>query len=244
MTRAFRDLAAGVGDGVRGAAYLARHRELWKWVIAPAVVVALIGIVTLGWLIAILGALGIVGWASLAIASASVIVTFATLIAGPFNEILSEQIEELAAGVAPPRFSIARFLYELSIGALHAARRGAAYVVIVIVLLAIGHFVPVAGTWLAAAGSAWGTARFASYDCYDAIWARRHWRYRDKTAYLREQRWRTIGLGALVAVMLVVPGLNVVGLAIGSAGATLREVDVGQQPTARGAAGALSSSPR
>ncbi len=217
-----RDLAAGLIDGVRGAAYLARHRSLWKWVAAPAIVVALVAAVTLGWLVALLGAIGVVGWTSLAIASATVIVTFASLIAGPFNEMLSEAIEERETGVSPPRFSIARFLYELSIGILHAARRGAAYVVAIVALLAIGRFVPVAGAALAAIGSAWLTAWYAAYDSYDALWARRHWRYRAKTAYLREERWRTLALGAFVAVMLVVPGLNVVGLAIGSTGATLR----------------------
>jgi uncharacterized protein involved in cysteine biosynthesis len=211
---------AGVRDGLRGAAYLARHRELWKWVLAPALVVTLVAVAALGWLVALLGELGLVGWTSLAIASASVIVTFATLIAGPFNELLSEAIEERETGVPSPSFSFARFSYELAIGIAHAARRGLAYVVAVIALLAVGHFAPA----VAVVGSAWLTAWFAAYDSYDSIWARRHWRYRQKTAYLREHRGRTLALGAFVAVMLIVPGLNVVGLAIGSAGATLRMI--------------------
>ncbi len=219
-----RELAAGVTDGVRGAAYLARHRRLWKLVLAPALVVAVVGVATLGWLVAIIGALGIVGWGSLAIASATVTVTFASVIAGPFNEMLSEAIEEHETDKSPPRFTIARFLYEVSIGIAHAARKRAAYLVFVIGLLVVGRFVPVGGTILAAVGSAWVTARFASYDAYDAIWARRHWRYRDKTAYLRAQRWRTLGLGAVMAALLWVPGLNVIGLAIGSTAATLRVV--------------------
>ena len=77
----------------------------------------------------------------------------------------------------------------------------------IIGLLVIARFVPVVGSTLAAIGSAWVAARFASYAVYDAVWARRHWRYRDKTAYLRGDRWRTLGLGALVAMTLVVPGL-------------------------------------
>jgi CysZ protein len=209
---------AGVSDGLRGAAYLARHRELWKWVIAPALVVTIVAVAMFGWLEVLLGALGLVSWTSLAIATASVIVTVATLIAGPFNELLSEAIEERETGVPAPVFSLARFLYELAIGILHAARRGAAYVVAVVALLAVGHYVPV----IAAIGSAWVAAWYAAYAVYDSIWARRHWRYRQKTAYLREHRARTLALGGLVAVMLIVPGLNVIGLAIGSAGATLR----------------------
>jgi len=95
----------------------------------------------------------------------------------------------------------------------------------ILILLAVARFVPVAGPVLAAIGSGWVAARFASYAVYDSVWGRRHWRYRDKTAYLREHRWRTLGLGLVVAAMLVVPGVNVIGLAIGSAGATLRTID-------------------
>jgi uncharacterized protein involved in cysteine biosynthesis len=216
-----RELVAGVTDGLRGAAYLARHRSSWKLVLAPAIVVALVGAVTLGWLVAVLGAIGLVGWSSLGIASTTVIVTFASLVSGPFNEMLSEAIEERETGVRPPEFSFARFLYEVAIGILHAARRGAGYVVVLVGLLAIGHFMPT----LAAIGSAWVTARYASYGAYDAILARRHWSYRDKMRYLRDRRWRTIGLGGLVALMLLVPGVNIIGLAIGAAAATLRVVD-------------------
>ncbi len=217
-----REVTGGVIDSMRGALYLARHRALWKWVIAPAVVVAVIGAVTVGWLVALLGTLGLVRWSSLAIAAAGVIVTIASIIAGPFCEMLSEAIEEHETGVAPPRFSLARFLYELAIGAIHAVRRAIGYVVLVVGLVAIDRLVPTAGPALAAAGGAWVTARYASYDAYDAIWARRQWRYRDKLAYLRAKRWRTIGLGAVVAVVMVVPGVNIIGIAIGATGATLR----------------------
>ncbi len=214
-----RELAAGVRDGMRGAVYLARHRALWKYVIAPAVVVAIVGVATLGWLVALAGATGLVGWTSIAIG----IATVAALIAGPFNEKLSEVIEERETGIAAPPFRAGRYAYEVAVAIVHAVRKGAAYVACVVGLLVLGHLVP-HGPAIAAAGSAWVTARFASYDVYDAIWARRHWRYREKTAALRAERWRTLGLGAVVGAMLIVPGLNVVGLAIGTAGATLRVV--------------------
>lgn len=234
-SRVVRELVAGVIDGVRGAAYLAGRPRLWKLVLAPAVVVALIGVLTLGWLVALLGTIGLVGWSALAIASATVIVTFASLVSGPFNEMLSEAIEEHETGVQPPAFSAGRFVYEVAIGIVHAARRGAAYVIMIVGLLAIGRFVPVAGATLAAIGTAWVTARYASYGAYDAILARRHWRYRDKRAYLRDRRWRTIGLGGVVALMLLVPGVNIIGLAIGACAATLRVVADERTQAARAA---------
>jgi uncharacterized protein involved in cysteine biosynthesis len=217
-----RELVDGVLDAARGAAYLARNPALLKYVVGPAIVVALVGAVTLGPVLAIVGAIGIVGWTSLAIACVTVAVAIAMLISGPFNEMLSESIEQREAGVTPPAFDAARFIADVAISITHAARRGLAHVVFLIGLLIVARFVPVVGATLAAIGSAWVAARFASYAAYDAVWGRRRWRYRDKTAYLRGDRWRTLGLGAVVAAMFVVPGINVVGLAIGSAGATLR----------------------
>jgi len=223
-----RDLTGGVGDGLRGAAYLARHRELWKWVLAPALVAALIGAVAIGWLVALLGVFGLVGWSAVA----GGVIAFAMLISGPFCEMLSESVEEHETGKKPPRFGLGRFLYELAVGATHAIRRVIGYGVLVVLLILVEKFLPYGAT-LAAAGGAWVTARFASYDCYDSILARRHWRYRQKTGYLGEHRWRTIALGAVVAPVLVVPGVNIIALAAGSAGATLRVLNEDRSASAR-----------
>jgi uncharacterized protein involved in cysteine biosynthesis len=217
-----RDFAAGIVDGVRGAAYIARHRRVWKWVLAPAVVIVVLAIALLGWLAAVLGTSGIVRWTSLAFAGATLVSMFAVLVAGPFNELLSETIEEIESGVLPPKMTVGRFFYELAVGIAHAIRRYVPYLLILFGLFVIGHIVPFIGSAFAAIGGIWVTARYASYNSYDAVWARRHWSYSTKWAYLREQRWRTIGLGAFVAVLLAIPGVNVVALAIGSAGATLR----------------------
>lgn len=236
------ELVLGVYDGLRGAAYLAAHPRLWKWVVAPAIVAAVLLIVVVG---AILSALSVPiatlsellpgSWAdnvlrlaagvALAIASVSIFIALAALIAAPFNEELSESIEEHETGVPGPRFSIVRFLGDLAIGMAHAARRVVIYVVVMGALLVVGLAVPVVGTIAASVLGGIATARFASYDAFDAIWARRRLRYRAKTEYLRANRWRTLGMGAVVAVMLVVPGLNLIGLAVGATAATLRVIE-------------------
>jgi uncharacterized protein involved in cysteine biosynthesis len=134
--------------------------------------------------------------------------------------------------VPGPRFSLSRFVVDVLIGIAHAARRVFVYVVVMGALLVLGVAVPVIGTALATALGAIATARFASYDAFDAIWARRRYRYRAKVAYLRENRWRTLGMGAVVAVLLVVPGLNLVGLSVGAAAATLRVIEQDKQRAA------------
>jgi CysZ protein len=236
------ELVKGAYDGLRGAGYLARNPRLWVWVILPLIVAGIVLILAIG---AILGALSpwIAGlaaylpgsWADnvftllagvvLAVVSVSIFISVAALIAAPFNEELSESIEEHETGVPGPKFRLWRFLVDLVIGISHAARRVFIYLVVMGVLLVLGLAVPVVGTVAAAVLGAIATARFASYDAFDAIWARRRYRYKQKTAYLRENRWRTLGMGGVVGVLLVVPGLNVVGLAIGATAATLRVIE-------------------
>jgi CysZ protein len=235
------DLLRGVFDALRGAAYLVTHPRLWKFVLAPAIAAALLLVVAIGSVlhllerpIAALAAVVPGSWADnvlqllagviLTIASVVIFVSVAAMVAGPFNEMLSESIEEHETGVASPPFRLLGFLRDLVVGIAHAARRVAVYLVVMAVLLVIGVGVPVVGTVIAAVLGAIATARFASYDAYDAVWSRQRLSYRDKISYMRTDRWRTLGLGAVTAIVLVVPGLNVVGLAIGATAATLRRV--------------------
>lgn len=235
------DFLRGVFDALRGAAYLVTHPRTWKFVIAPAIVAVILLVVAIGSVltlssgpIAALAAylpgswgdnvLQLLAGVALAIASVVIFVSVASMIAGPFNEMLSESIEEHETGVGSPPFKLGAFLRDLVVGLIHAARRVAVYLVVMIVLLVIGIAVPVVGSVIAMVLGAIATARFASYDAYDAVWSRHRLSYRDKVGYMRNDRWRTLGLGAATSVLLIVPGLNVVGLAIGATGATLRRV--------------------
>lgn len=236
------ELARGVHDGLRGARYLGAHPRLWIWIAAPAVVTVVLLVLAISWVLSALSApiaavsafvpggwldnvLEIVATIVLAIGSLAVFASVSSVIASPFNEILSETVEERVTGVPGPRFRVLGFLGELVVGMAHATRRAAVYLVTMLALLVIGLAVPVVGTAAALVGGGYATARFASYDAYDSVWARRHWRYRAKTRYLRAHAARTLGLGGVVAVILLVPGINVVGLAIGATGATLRMLD-------------------
>ncbi len=248
------ELTGGIYDGVRGAAYLVSRPRLWKYVLLPAIVAVAILVFAIGSALTLLsGPLAALAaylpgtWAdnvlellagiALTIASFSILISIAALIAGPFNEMLSETIEEAETGVPSPKFRLLGFLRDLLVGLFHAARRVSIFLVVMIVLLVLGVVIPVVGTIAAAVLGALATARFASWDAYDAVWSRRRMRYRDKVNYLREHRWRTWGLGASVAVFLVIPGLNVVGLAIGATGATLRSLELQRAAKAAPAVG-------
>jgi len=144
----------------------------------------------------------------------------AGMIAGPFNEMLSEHVEAKLTGRPPSPFSLREFVHGAAISIVHGVRRLVAALAGLAVVFAVG-FVPVIGTIAAVVLGAWFAGTAAAYDCYDAIFGRRTMAYRDKLAYLAQHRGRTLGLGLAVSAMLLVPGLNLIALGIGSAGATV-----------------------
>lgn len=233
-------IATGVRDVGRGLGVVRAHPVLWKWLAAPALITAALigalvaGIVHLvapvsdwaaghlpGVLAHVAGSL-LTGAVVVALSAGALLifVPVAGLIAGPFNEALSEHVEAVLTGVPAQAFTLAGFVHGLSLGIWHGARRLAAALVGLILVFAVG-FVPVIGTVAAAGAAGWFAATGTAYDCYDAVLARRAMSYRDKLAYLARHRQRTVGLGAAVAAMLLVPGLNLVALGLGAAGATV-----------------------
>jgi len=238
------ELVRGARDVARGFAFLNKHPRLWGYVVAPAIVTAviLIGIVvaimaTAGSLVALVTAwmpdriAAFADWlvwgvvlTGLAVGGILVFVSVAGVLAGPFSELLSEQIEEEVRGTPGPAFSTVSFVRGAIRGMVHALRRLVVLVLGALLLFALG-VVPVAGSIAALVLGGYFAARGAAYDSYDAVMARRELSYRDKLAYLKQRRSRTLGLGAAVAGMLIVPGVNLVALGLGAAGATLAALD-------------------
>jgi len=250
-------LASGVRDVQRGLGVLRAHPALWKWVVAPAVVTCaliaalVVGIVrvvdpVVGWVTAhlpgwlahvassLLTTMIVVG---LSLGVALVFVPLAGMIAGPFNEMLSEHVEAKLTGKPASPFALREFLHGVALSVVHGLRRLLAMLVGIAVVFAVG-FVPVIGAIAAVVLASWLAATATAYDCYDAVLARRFLGYRAKLAYLSRHRRRTVGLGAAVAVMLLVPGLNLIALGLGAAGAT-----VAAHAIERDAGPALSRSP-
>ena len=235
-----QQLATGVRDVGRGLAVLRAHPSLWKWLIAPAIVslllliAAIVGIVHAvdpvtgwitphlpSWLAAVAGTiLRLVVVVLLGVAGLFVYATVAGMIAGPFNELLSEHVEAVITGRPSPPFSLREFAHGALVGVAHSLRRLAAALFGLVLVVALG-FVPVIGTIAALLVGAWLAAGAASYDSYDAVMSRRAMAYRDKLAYLARYRGRTFGLGLAVAGVQLVPGLNLIALGLGAAGATV-----------------------
>lgn len=242
------ELTTGLHDVGRGFDFVKRHPSLWKWILAPSLVTlalliaAVLGVASLteplvtwvtshlpSWLEAIAGViLTIVVVLGLSLAALLVFVSVAGMIAGPFNELLSEAVEERLTGKPAAAFSPGAFARGAVLGIVHGLRRVVVSLVGIVLLFALG-LIPVVGTIAAAAIGLWLAARGAAYDAYDAVLSRRELAYRDKLAYLDRHRSRSFGLGVTIAGMLLVPGLNLVALGLGAVGATLAAHDLETQ---------------
>jgi CysZ protein len=247
--RPMSQLARGVGDVSRGFAFLNSHPRLWGWVIAPALVTALLlaGLIGLGWRMLS----GLVAWMTgylpdwlhdvaswglsillvigLGAAALLVFVAVAGAIAGPFCELLSEAVEEQLTGKQGPPFSLPQFASDAARGLAHSARRLTIAVLGSLFLFAVS-LVPLAGTLVAIGVGGWFAARAAAYDSYDAVLSRRSLAYQAKLDFLKAHQRRSLGLGMTVAAMLLVPGLNLVALGVGAVGATLAAHELAAAP--------------
>jgi CysZ protein len=239
------EVGRGASDVGRGFAFLNEHPRLWGWVIAPAVVTSIVlaaivvavmrfasGLVEkmTSWMPdAIAGVGSWVVWvivlAALVFGALLVFVSVAGVIAGPFNELLSEAVETTLTGKPGPKFSLGAFVSSTLRGIGHGVKRVIVALLGAVLLLALG-LVPVVGTIAALVLGYYFAARGAAYDCYDAVLSRRDLPYAHKIAFLERHRGRTLGLGGAVAAMLLVPGLNLVALGLGAAGATLASRDL------------------
>jgi CysZ protein len=233
-------LTRGFGDVRRGFTFLNAHPRLWGWVMAPALVTLILlgGLILIvsrmldsivtkltGYLPAFLSDVAGVGLSILVViglgaAALLVFISLAGAIAGPFCELLSEAVEQKLTGKNSPPFSLPQFVADATKGIAHSLRRLFGSLFGAVVLLALS-FVPLAGSLAALLIGGWFAARAAAYDSYDAILSRRSLSYADKIAFLENHSGRSLGLGAAVAAMLLLPGLNLVALGVGAVGATL-----------------------
>lgn len=254
----------GLGDFRRGASFVATHPRLWRWIAAPLVLTALL-FVALAWGAVVAGGALVdawlqvlPGWAETLAAGAIAVLLaglvgvlayfvfagLAMVIAAPFSEMLSEEIEALVTGAEGERFSPTRFVGDLVVGLIHGLRRLIKYLVALVFILLVGALVPGAGPIAATVLTALVTARFTSYDVYDAVLARKRWPYASKRRFLAENRARTFALGGTVGALLLVPVANLIALPLGAAGATLGYLELSADSKVAAALASARSSRR
>ena len=244
-----RGFADGARDVAAGMRFLRAHPRLWVYVIAPALVTLLLMALATAGVLAAAPPLvdAIAGWLPDAIARWShglvwaltvialgfaailLFVPLVGVIADPFNERLAAEVLTVRTGVARPAVGVAALVRDALVGLLRGLGRLLGAIVGAVLLFALS-LVPVIGTIAAAVIAGWLTARGTARDCYEAALGARALERPAIRAFLARHRQRTLGLGATVAGLLVIPGVNLIALGVGTTGATLAALELEADP--------------
>lgn len=230
---------SGVAHALRGARLLLGTPRLWPLVILPFILTVIAFIALFSGAFALrdrwldlLPSSGVLRAVASVIAHLALLVvayfTFlpiASLIAAPFNESIAESVEEIATGREPPPFSLARLVRDVGLALAHELRKLVRWIVLAIAVL-LFSLIPGIGPFIGIAGGGYVAARFAAYDALDATFSRWGWPFMKKTAFIRQRRAACLGLGSVVAAMLVVPFVNALAMPVGAAGGALLAVSL------------------
>ena len=160
----------------------------------------------------------------------------ASFIATPFNDILSEKVERLYAGATMETFSARRFVQTMAIG-LHSSLR---IMLVTFALLACAmllNLIPVFGPALATAASVAITIRFLTLQFTAYSMDRRLFTYGQRREFLRRNRARTVGLGSMAFLVMLVPVINAFFIPVSAVAGTLLFCDTQRPATGPGVAG-------
>lgn len=233
-------LAHGAALVPRAAAWIAGRRALWPLVLVPALLTALglwIGLLAFwpaaGRLLSLAwsepaGALAILWFAArvavyllLLFAAA---VALPSVAAAPVCDRLSARVEALELGGAPEGGGPGRVAAEAAVALWHALAR--------VAILAAGHVlllsllvIPGANAAYPAVAFLW-TAGWLAFEQLDVAMSRHLRGFREVRAALRAVRPLSLGLGGVLAALLVVPFANLLVLPLGAVAGTLLYCDL------------------
>lgn len=164
----------------------------------------------------------LLGFALLAIAC----VALSTLIAAPFNDALSEAIEERTTGRPARPFSFQRALADAGRTVRIELLKLCVYASVMGPLLVLSWLVPGVGQVVYVVFGVLFTAVYFAIDYVDFPLARRGWGVRDRIALLRRKPFLLFGFGLGVWACLFVPLVNLAFMPCAVAGGTKLFLDL------------------
>ena len=224
---------------------LSNHRELWPWALAPALInmAVLLGTlaVTLpaassslgafwaepaiqGWIDYPIWALwGVVFLFAMALAlvlSYMLAMVLGSVIASPFNDVLSEKTEQVLLGARHVQAGEgAPFLAGVVRSMLSSAAVAGIYVAIMAPLLLL-HLIPAVGSVAYTLLGGLIGGYFVALEHCDTLLERRGVAFRQKLAIIWRERTLTLGFGVGTSLMLAIPLLNFLCLPVAVIGGT------------------------
>ena len=249
MMQSHQNRLARFGHGARafgrGLRFVVSHRALWPLIAAPALLTLLATLAGadaawtwghaliahhlaghgafLATLLLIVFVLFVAGVAYLAFLAVSVVAT------APFSGAISERVERLATGGAPGPEGFFAQLAEAARELVHTVFALAIYLALAAILFALHFFLPPLApfTWPASLAL---TAIFLAYDAFDLPLSRRRASFARKWRCLWDHGAESLGVGVVVALLLAIPGLNLVVPAVAAASGTLLYLELGEPP--------------
>ena len=234
-------LLAGAAYPFRALAVLNRAPQLWRYVLIPILVNIVVGVtVYLGLLLLGLRTIdgfvgGLPGWAAalgallrvllviaLLLATGFVLVRFGVVLGSPWYARLSEDLERIRTGWAPPAepLSIGGIVRDLARSLLFELKKLLLVVVVGLALLLL-NLVPGAGTAIATGGWIALGATIAWLDFLESPLERRRMRFRARLGLLRRSLPASAGFGLVCLGLTSIPFVNLLAIPLCVAAGTL-----------------------
>jgi CysZ protein len=150
----------------------------------------------------------------------------ANLIAAPFNDALSEALEEIETGHPSPGFSFARLVRDLGRTLRVELTKLLVYCAVMGPLLVLSWLVPGVGQLLYLVFGLLFTSLYMALDYVDWPASRRGLPLRERLSLLAMHPLRTLGFGFAVGACLFVPLLNLFFMPLAVAGGTRLFLDL------------------
>jgi len=155
-----------------------------------------------------------------------VAVVLANLFAAPFNDALSEAVEELETGNPAPKFALVRLLRDLARTLRLELVKLLLYLAVMGPLWLVSLLLPGIGQALYMVFAALFTSLYFAVDYIDWPASRRGFGWRQRLALLRVRPLMTLGFGFAVAACLFVPLLNLCFMPLAVSGGTRLFLDL------------------
>lgn len=148
-------------------------------------------------------------------------VACSTILAAPFNEALSREVERLSTGGAKPEGPNVGLIVDLGRTMALEAVKLSVYCGVMVPLFLIGWVLPAVGHVVSSPVALALSVLFLAVDYVDWPAARRNWTVRQRFGLLRQYPMLMTGFGLGVWVLLFVPLLNLLFMPAAVAGGTL-----------------------
>ncbi|MDH3201800.1 MAG: EI24 domain-containing protein [Myxococcales bacterium] len=148
------------------------------------------------------------------------VVILSSVIAAPFNDALSEAVEQILTGEPAPPFSFKRMVADIVRTIRLELLKVLIYVAVVGPMFVASFLIPGIGQIISLVGFAL-TAIYLGVDYVDWPAARRDWSVADRVAFARQRLAAVAGFGTGVWVLLFVPVVNLFFMPAAVAGGTM-----------------------